>query len=450
MTINPVIRDSGSPIPLKCRRCKGLDNLSRAGEMLGMIHVGNPVKVVIYSHDTFGLGHLRRNLAIAERLLAQQGAFSVCLLTGSPVIRKWLLPSGLRVQPLPPVVKTGAEKYASRDPAQMFGMVKGYREALIVKTILNERPDVFLVDHAPAGMNQELLSTLALIRRELPETRTVIGLRDILDSPATVQRLWREQEIYGLLDQAYDDIFVYGCRDLFDVAKGYAMPDSLAERVRYCGHVVAVSAAHPGDAGAERNQVCWNPDRVDGRPVVLVTAGGGGDGHFLMQAYLDALDRLRDLKLFSVVVTGPLMSRHERASLQAGPVQGTDIEWVDYTTNLVPSLRAADLVVAMAGYNTSAEILALRKRAILVPRAAPRAEQRMRAAVLARLGAVRSVEPGPRLAEQLAATIADALAVPAAASLTAGPVVDLNGAERVAKFLMEGVADATSLREHTA
>ncbi|MBW4053759.1 MAG: hypothetical protein HIU85_20330, partial [Proteobacteria bacterium] len=49
------------------------------------------IKVCIYSHDTFGLGHLRRNLAIADQLLRSEHRFEVWLLTGSPVIRQWNL-----------------------------------------------------------------------------------------------------------------------------------------------------------------------------------------------------------------------------------------------------------------------------------------------------------------------------------------------------------------------
>lgn len=392
------------------------------------------VKVVLYSHDTFGLGHLRRNLAIATRLLDYDGKFSVRLLTGSPVIHRWNLPDGLRVHPLPPVVKTGAEQYAARDGNQLFGMVKGYREALILKVILRYRPDVFLVDHAPAGMNGELLSTLALIRRELPYTRTIIGLRDILDSPAIVQKIWCEQQIYPLLEQAYDDIFVYGSRALFDVVEGYGMSSVLGARVRYCGHVVAAPAAHAHSTG--QDQPCWNSDRPQGRPVVLVTAGGGGDGFSLMDAYLRALEHLPLGRVHSVVVTGPLMPGGENDTLRQRVASRPDVELVDYTTDLVPSLRAADLVVAMAGYNTSAEIMALRKRAILVPRAAPRAEQRMRASLLAKLGAVWSVEPDADLAQKLAALIPTALASQPPLE-RAHALIDLNGAERVAQYLLE-------------
>src|SRR5450631_4739575 len=150
-------------------RFGGREDLTRAATALGRRHgAARPIKVFLYSHDTFGLGHLRRNLAIVDGLLRHRDRFSVHLITGSPVISQWRLPPGLSVQPLPPVVKTGAERYAARESGKMFGLVKGYREALILKLVLQHRPDVFLVDHAPAGMNGELLSTLALIRREFP------------------------------------------------------------------------------------------------------------------------------------------------------------------------------------------------------------------------------------------------------------------------------------------
>ena len=396
---------------------------------------GGPIEVFLYSHDAFGLGHLRRNLAIAEELLNADGQFSVRLLTGSPVIDSWTLPRGLKVQPLPPVVKLAAETYAARTPGEPFGLVKGYREALILKLVLRHRPDVFLVDHAPAGMNGELLSTLALIRREMPDTRTILGLRDILDSPAIVRELWREQDIHTLLDRAYDDIFVYGSRRLFDVVNGYGISPRVAERVRYCGYVV-----HAEDDGGKAGvapppgAVCWNAARAAGRPVVLVTAGGGGDGYPMMEAYLRALETLPVGGFHSVLVTGPLMAEAQAAALRQAAVGRADVELIERTTDLVPSLHAAALVVSMAGYNTSAELIAARKRAILVPRAAPRAEQRMRAALLSKLGLVLVAHQGPRLAEHLAALLPAALAAPPPHA-EAWDSLDLHGAERVADYL---------------
>ncbi len=400
-------------------------------------------KVCIYSHDTFGLGHLRRNLAIAEQLLRSGHRFEVWLLTGSPVIRQWTLPSGLHVQPLPPVVKTGSDRYTARAPGQMFGLTKGYREALIMRLLEEKRPDVFLVDHAPAGMNGELLSSLALIRNEMPQTRTVLGLRDILDSPAAVRRTWREQEIQELIEHAYDDVLIYGSERLFDVVSEYGFTPNVTRRTKYCGYVVGRGrweslTAHCGGS------LCWDPGRAGGLPVVLVTAGGGGDGYFLMDAYLRSL-RHAPIPFHSVIVTGPLMPPELFARLQAAAAPRADVQLVSYTTDLMPSVRAASLVVSMAGYNTSVELLAARKNAIMVPRSVPREEQRLRAAMLSRLGLVRHAEADGELAGRLAELVPQALAAPLPQQARSD-LVDLHGAERVVEHLAQAVSRREAAR----
>ena len=411
-----------------------LDRRFNAQRILGGARAAAAMpKVCIYSHDTFGLGHLRRNLAIADQLLRSEPRFEVWLLTGSPVIRQWTLPPGLHVQPLPPVVKTGADQYAARAPGQLFGLTKGYREALIMKLVEEQRPDVFLVDHAPCGMNGELLSTLALIRNELPQTRTVLGLRDILDGPAAVQRSWAEQDVPALIEHAYDDVFVYGSERLFDVVSAYGLSGPVAQRVQYCGYVLGRSRAEQLSAAAGAG-VCWDAQRAAGRPVVLVTAGGGGDGHFLMHSYLQGLCRGAENGFFSVIVTGPLMPPEQSAALQAAVAGRRDVQIVAYTTELVPSIGSAELVVSMAGYNTSVELLAARKKAILVPRSVPREEQKLRAGLLAGLGLCECVPADERLAASLARQVPAALAAPAPHERL-WKAVDLQGAERIAAEL---------------
>ena len=43
-------------------------------------------RVLIYSHDSFGLGHLRRCRAIAHELAKQNSDMSIMILSGSPII----------------------------------------------------------------------------------------------------------------------------------------------------------------------------------------------------------------------------------------------------------------------------------------------------------------------------------------------------------------------------
>lgn len=384
-------------------------------------------RVLLYSHDTFGLGHLRRNLAIAEHLLSRRDpGFSVMLLTGSPVASSWPLPKRLQVKALPPVVKTGAEQYAPRDGGETFDAVKARREEAILSAIRDYRPHIFLVDHAPAGMKGELLRPLAHIRKEMPETRTVIGLRDILDSPQTVQQLWKEQGIYQLLDEAYDQVLIYGSRRLFDPIREYNFPGPVGMKTVFCGYIarrIGGFAAHGFDGSQKRS----------GRPLVLVTAGGGGDGYALMDGYLRALEEIGPGAVESFLVPGPLMAPEQRKTLESAAAKWPDVKII-CTTELESFIWRADLVVSMSGYNTTAEILAAKKPAILVPRAAPRAEQRLRATLLSSLGLAWSVEPEeelvPRLAELLRTGLAGHLLPHCDWS-----AVDLGGVRRVGDAL---------------
>jgi predicted glycosyltransferase len=398
-------------------------------------------RVLLYSHDTFGLGHLRRNLAIAEHLRARDPGFDVWLLTGSPVIRSWVLPTGLNVQQLPPVVKLSAERYAPRGGGDPFSLVKGYREALILKAVLRERPDVVLVDHAPAGMKGELLPTLALLRRELPATRVVLGLRDILDSPDIVRALWQDEGVYELLEHAYDRILVYGSPDLFDVVRAYAIPERVARKLTYAGYVGRQPRRK--SAASEATWAAVGPRA--GGPRVLVTAGGGGDGMFLMEAYLRALAMLPEGLTSSLIVTGPLMPPEQISALDSLAGRRTDVAFLTYTFDLPELLVEADVVVSMGGYNTSVEILSARKNAIIIPRAAPREEQRLRASLLARLGLVWSAEPGADLAGRLASLLPEALANHRPRP-PAWSAIDLDGASRVGDALEEQVCCGASVR----
>ncbi len=396
-------------------------------------HEGSSRRILFYSHDTFGLGHLRRNLAIIEHLMQRNPPFSGMLLTGFPMVDSWPMPDGLEVRALPPVVKVGAEEYAARDLSSSFAAVKALRETAILDALVSYQPDALLVDHAPAGMKGELLPSLRFIRKEMPATRTVLGLRDVIDSPETVRQIWQAQGIYALLETEYDQILVYGSRHLFDVVDAYHLSPNVAAKVRYCGYVARTGAQ---DVPVARSEV----------PVVLVTVGGGGDGYALIEAYLEALHRIPPNTAHSIIVPGPLMPADQYQTLVELAAQRADIQIIPYTTELVALLHTADLVVAMGGYNTTAEILAARKPAILVPRSTPRMEQWLRATMLSQLGLVWVISPEEDLVHRLATL------VPAAVAGARPPgnrwdTVDLGGVHRIGEALEEMLHPGTVTME---
>src|SRR5438128_7085044 len=161
---------------------------------IGAAPAAVPRQILLYSHDTYGLGHLRRNTAIAHALLQRSPELRITMITGSPVADQFPLPPGVSLVRLPSVVKVGYEEYRPVE-ARSWSGVRAERAGIISATLLRLRPDIFLVDHAPLGMKGELGLGLQMAREELKQTRIMLGLRDIIDHADVDRRSWKEQGI---------------------------------------------------------------------------------------------------------------------------------------------------------------------------------------------------------------------------------------------------------------
>lgn len=375
---------------------------------------GGLQSILLYAHDTYGLGHLRRNLNIADHLLRAHPGLQIVLMSGSSVTERFALPVGLSVVQLPPVVKVGPELYQPRDPRFDLRLVRRARTAIMADVARRLRPDVFLVDHAPQGMRGELLPVFAALREASPATRIVLGLRDVLDDAATVRRTWGADGVYATLEDVFDRILVYGSPDLLDLVEAYALPARVAAKLTYCGYLArgqaASAAGHAGNT-------------------VVGTAGGGGDGAEVLAATLTVSRRLGRP---SLVVTGPLMDAKQRRGLEDQASSDPQARAVEFAPNLGAMVAAAGAVVTMGGYNTLCELVLSGVPTVVVPRIQPRREQAIRAQLFAKRGLVEVVEPGPDLADRLEPALAAALAT---GRRTSPPVLDFGGLTRVARVL---------------
>ena len=382
-------------------------------------------RLLLYSHDTYGLGHLRRNLAIATHLLRNTRQLQIVLVSGSPVAARFPMPRGLSLVTLPSVVKVAPEEYVARDRQISFGVVSRARAAIIADVARRFQPDAVLVDHAPQGMKGELLPTFDALRRHVPEARIVLGLRDILDDPASVRRTWEDQGVLDTLEHVYHRVLVYGSRDILDVATAYGIPNRLRSRVSYCGYVSRHGdpLPHAVPAGIADLPV---------GPYVLGTAGGGEDGIPVLQATLRAAAKLG---IQGLLVTGPLMRPSIREELVAEAATVDGVRVAEFIPDLERVMAGAAAIVTMGGYNTLCEAVASGVPTVVIPRTWPRREQAIRAGLFAERGLVRVVEPGDDLDERLTA--------PLRAALADGPRgivgIDLDGARRVRDALLDEV-----------
>jgi predicted glycosyltransferase len=387
-------------------------------------------RLMVYSQDGLGLGHQRRTSLLADEFLTADPGASVLTISDSPVGRFFDTRAGHDYLKLPSVRKIGPGNWSPVTLSMPFAEVLALRKQVIRTAALTYRPDVLLVDHMPHGAMGELVPTLEAL--EGAPTRVVLGLRDILDAPATVTRRWRLEGAFEAVERHFDDVLVYGSREVFDVGTEYAWPPQLAARLRYCGYVCAPAAAADAREVRRRYLEAHHADEL-----VVAMAGGGADGFPLFEALLRATPYLCDSRRVAVVlVTGPFLPEDERAKL-ARLAAELPVHLVPVVSDSRSYLAAADLVVAMAGYNTTAEILSLGANALLVPRPGPSAEQQMRAGEFAARGWVRWLPPD--------GVTPQALALAAAAALDAGRTVvssgpDLSGRQRAAGHLLNGTS----------
>jgi predicted glycosyltransferase len=319
----------------------------------------NAPLLVIYSQDGLGLGHMRRTTSIASHLLHLRPDACALTLSDSPLGQFFPSTQNHDYMKLPSIVKAGpGDWHAARLPLP-FNHLRKIRERLIQDIVLDLHPDVLLVDHMPHGAMGELLPTLRTLKERGTQTKVVLGLRDILDAPAVIQQRWQIEDAYAAVETYYDLILVYGMRELFNMAEEYLFPPQLVERLHYCGYVCTPQSMQ-FDSGLREKLLAGAPSDVK---LIVAMAGGGADAYPMMRALLDALAAVqRRQRVLLVLITGPFMPSNLRHDLQMR-ARGLRVRVLGAVEDTYSFLEAADLVIAMAGYNTSTEILNSGRRA---------------------------------------------------------------------------------------
>ena len=341
-------------------------------------------RILIYSHDSFGLGHLRRCRAIAHHLVDRYKNLSVLILSGSPIIGSFDFLPRVDFVRIPGVVKLTNGEYQSLGLHIDLEQTMAIRAAIIQQTAESFRPDLLLVDKEPLGLRGEVVPTLKMLKGR--GTTLVLGLRDIMDEPTLLLREWKRKKCLPALEHLYDDIWVYGLEGFADPLQGVACPAAVRAKMIYTGYL---RRAVPRLTRPEP------PPRRE--PYVLVTVGGGDDGMAVIDWVLSAYEADPGIPLGAVIVTGPFMAPERQRHFRERAERLRGIEVLTFDTHLELLMERAIGVVAMAGYNTFCEILSLDKRAILVPRVRPRREQVMRAMRAASFELAPALDPeGPR------------------------------------------------------
>lgn len=379
-------------------------------------------RILIYSHDSFGLGHLRRCRSIAHSLVGYYKGLSVLILSGSPIIGSFGFKARVDFVRIPGVIKLRDGEYTSLGLHIDLEQTLAMRESIIYNTARSFEPDMFIVDKEPTGLQGEVTSTLEMLKNR--DTINVLGLRDIMDEPAQLKAEWERKQVAPVLENLYNDIWAYGLRDIGSPVEGLGLSPTIERKIAYTGYLGR-------EMPNERNWVA--PIDVDD-PFILVTAGGGGDGVEMVDWVIRAYESDPDQPCRSVIVTGPFMPTADQQDFHERCERLPSVEILAFESSIELLMEKAIGVVAMGGYNTFCEIMTMDKPALIVPRSVPRQEQLIRAERAVKLGLSKMLDPA---GERPARAMAEALrALPQQAKPSAANVKGLlSGHDSIAEMV---------------
>ena len=328
--------------------------------------------ILMYSHDTYGLGHIRRTMAIASYLLGPR--INILILTGSPIAGRFSFPEQIDFVRIPGMIKKTKDEYLPLSIKINARHALDIRKNIITATAKTFQPQLFIVDKEPLGLRKEVLPTLKWLQRCRPNTRAILGLRDIMDDAATVKKDWNEKGVYEVLESLYSEIWVYGDRQFYDPIAEYDISEPISRKIHFTGYI---PRKIPGKEAVRnmRKELGVQQDEK----LVVVTTGGGGDGYSVMRNYVAMLESVNgNMPFKSVLITGPFMPKKKRRKVFKR-ARKLGVRTYHFYRQMETIFAAADLVVSMGGYNTLCEILSQGTLSLVIPRETPRKEQMIRA-----------------------------------------------------------------------
>jgi pimeloyl-ACP methyl ester carboxylesterase/predicted glycosyltransferase len=329
-------------------------------------------KRALYVSSPIGLGHVRRDLAIADELRARHPDLEIDWLTQHPVTQV-LEERGERVHPASRLLASESahiESEAGEHDLNVFQAARRMDEIMVANfmvfhdLVCDETYDLWIGDEG-WDVDHFLFDNPELKRTAYAWLTDFVGwlpmpeggaAEAVLTADWNAERVERMRRYPRLRDRS---IFVGNPDDLVDVPLGPELPtvrDWTLERYTCTGYVTG--SALPDDREALRAELGYRP----GERVCLVSVGGSGVGTHLLRRVASAFPLAEKAipGLRMIAVTGP---RIDPASV---PVP-EGVELRGYVPDLYRHLAACDLAVVQGGLTTTMELVAARRPFIYVP-----------------------------------------------------------------------------------
>jgi predicted glycosyltransferase len=344
---------------------------------------GKIKRALVYTHNSIGLGHAFRTLAVIAGIRKWRPDINFLVLSSSS-IPQIFFDEGIEVVKLPSV-KLDIERNENRLAPRYLSdfdleSVFDFRQRLILESFDFFKPDVLIVEHNMTGQMSEIIPLLMKkwMRKGGPADfalvhicRGIMKWVPLLTIPYENPRHRSESINIGAL---YDFMYVLEDRNVIDINKAFLGDDpELEKKIRYLGKITrkAYSEIPPRDQALRRLGL---PDKR----IILVTLGRKRCVANLSGKVLSCFHHAALAGDYHVVIVlDPYLDSEIVSSIREHQL-ADGVTFLPFTPDLVDLMRHSDLVICRAGYNIVNEILLTGVRAVLVPESHGSGEQEMR------------------------------------------------------------------------
>lgn len=345
---------------------------------------GKIKRILLYTHNSIGLGHAFRTLAVITGIKKWRPDIDFLVISGTSIPQIFFR-QGIELIKLPSIGldidRKDSPMYSRYLSKFELSEIFDFRQRIIMESFSFFQPDAFIVEHNMTGQMSELIPVLMKkwMRRGGPVDfclvhlcRGIMRWVPLLAIPYQNPRHRSESINIGSL---YDFMYVLEDREVIDINKAFLGNDpDLEKKICYLGKITHKA---PGDLLPR--QETFEGFGLPDRPTILISLGRNHQVAALATSLFAALHTAGITSSHQVVMFLDPYLEEEAAQTIRHDRHADGIRFKTFVPDLVDLVSHSDLVISRAGYNTVNEILLTGVRAILIPESHGGGEQEMRA-----------------------------------------------------------------------
>lgn len=346
------------------------------------------LKILYFTHNSLGIGHAVRTLAIIRGLRKINRNIKFLVVTASKVPNIFL-DEGIEVVKLPSTILVKGKNGWALEPRFLdigISNIIGMRYKILLDCFYSLRPHAVFIDNILSGQGSELLPIILHrhIEKETGKNSFLLYLtsRGILDAPAKIiaenNRGAHLSTDINLL-KVVDKIFVLENKRTIDFNEDYLFGIK-ESNLQYLGKIITKTK---NDLLKKDDVLAKNGIPLD-KKVILVRLGHEDNDVELLKKAIQAFKRFNKLHsyaYFLMACSEPYTDKKKVMRLIDGH-RNDNINHKVFISDMIDLIYYSEIVISRAGYNITAEIEATGTKAILIPFEQRTGEQLMRAKVI--------------------------------------------------------------------